>query len=220
MKILTIVMTCGIFATGVALPAALAAPKGKPGVTPPGVPPGQPFQALQKQIDALATRVKTLEAAAPQPGLMWINPLDLRLGAASLLTASLDPVDGVGQDGLVITAVGAATEALQVGAQVPPGFAVTGVKVCYLSGAAGGRVGGAQLVEFAVPPAVPGTVLLNDAFVAPAASASTCADSTTVVSVDPSAGGPLYVSLGLTFTGADSIVIRGIGLQLEPVAGP
>ena len=222
-KFLTTVLTCAFVVGAIAGPG-FAVPKGKPGVTPPGVPPGQPFQALQKEIDALTTRVKALEATAPQPGLMWINPLDLRLGAGSGLTTGLDRLgDGLGQDGLLVTAAGAIdTEAVQVGLQVPPGFAVTGVKVCYVTGAAGGGVSGAQLLQLTLPPALPATTpVLGDPLPVPAtAGTSTCADSTTAISVDPSAGGHLYLSLGLTFKGAESISIRGLGLQLEPVAGP
>jgi hypothetical protein len=109
---------------------------------------------------------------------------------------------------------------VQAGLQVPPGFAVTGVKVCFLPGPAGSRVSGAQLFQFAVPPLVPPVTALDEAFAAPASSASTCIESTGTVSVDPSAGGPLYVSLGLTFTAGESVVIRGVGLHVQPVTGP
>ncbi len=213
------VCACAVLVAGAAFPAS-AAPKGKPGVTPPGVPPGQPFQALQKQIDALAGRVKALEAAAPKAGVMWIDPLSLSLPGTSLGTTSLDPVATGAQQGLAITGAAVGTDVVQVGLQVPLGFAVTGVTVCYLSGANGSSVNNAQLVQFAVPPALPPAVPLTQALAAPGTNVTSCVETTTAVSVDPSAGGPVYLSLGLNFTAIETIVIRGVGLQLEPSAAP
>src|SRR5262249_16306451 len=116
----TLVLTGVVLITGITVPAAQADPKGKPGLTPPGVPPGRPFQALQKEIDALSTRVTTLEALAPQSGLMWVNPLDfLALGSSTL---ALDPTG----PGLDVTGAAAGSDSVQVGLHVPLGFSVTG----------------------------------------------------------------------------------------------
>jgi hypothetical protein len=194
---------------------AHAAPKGKPPVTPPGVPPGQPFQALQKQIDALDGRLDALEAAAPQPGTMWINLLDLKAGAAA---SSLDAMAA----GLVLTAAAAGSDVAQAGLQVPLGFAVTGVTVCYVSGAAGSFIDTVQLLELAVPPAVPPvtTVLASSAPAPPPVGSSDCVDAETAAAVDPSAGGPVFLSLGLTYTAAEAVTLWAIGVQLQPTAGP
>src|SRR5215831_3442941 len=194
-------LLAAVVVTAAAVPSALAAPKGKPGVTPPGVPPGQPFQA-------------------PQPGLMWINPLELTLGFSSTSTAVLDLVGSGTQQGLVVTSTGLTADVLQTGLQVPLGFAITGVRVCYASGATGSFVNAAQLVEFTVPPTLPGATPLNDVLSSPGNATTTCADTTSAVSVDPSAGGPVYLSLGLTFTANEALVIRGVGLHLSPVSHP
>jgi hypothetical protein len=199
-----------VLALGMAVPEALAK-KNPPKNTQ--LPNGRPFQLIQQMIDALDARLDALESAAPEAGLLWINPLDLRggPGVALSLESAVSP-------GLVVA--GAAPDVVQAGLQVPPGFAVTGVKVCYVPGVSGSHVSSVQLLQYDVPPTVP-TVVLNDPFVAPASTDPLCVDTSTVVSVDPSAGGPLFLSLGLSLSALDSISIRGIGLQIEPaVAGP
>ncbi len=191
----------------VAGPPALAAPKGKPGVTPPGVPPGQPFRALQKEIDALQGQIDALK---PQPGLMWINPLDLLAGSSALAlnatTAGLDVATGVVGD------------VLQVGLQVPLGFNVTGAKVCYQEGAQGAFVSGVALLQnpSPVPTAAP-AALVTTSFAAPGVGVVACLDTSPAISVDPSAGGALFLELQITpALFSDVITIRAIGIQLEP----
>jgi hypothetical protein len=188
-----------VLLAGIVVPSALAKPKDK------GVPPGVPFQALQRQIDALDARVDALESLA---GLMWINTLDVRAGTSTL---ALDPAG----PGLLVT--GVADDVLQVGLQVPLGFVIAEVKVCYVAGASGAFINGVSLSQYAVPPTVPPTVL-NAPFVPPgppAAGTLTCIDATPAGPVDPSSG-PVYLSLSIDFPAADAIAIRGIGLQLEP----
>jgi hypothetical protein len=211
----TAVVATAVLIVGVAVPLAHAAPKGKPPLTPPGVPPGQPFQALQRQIDALDVRVDALEAAAPQAGIMWINQLDLKAGTATL---SLDPLAA----GLVITGAGAGVDLAQVGLQVPLGYSLAGVTVCYVSGAAGSFINAVQLFELTVPPAVPPTTTLvaSSAPAPPLAASASCVDAEAAAPVDPSADGPVFLSLGITFNEAEAVVIRAIGLHLEPVSGP
>ncbi len=200
---------CGLLVVAVGVPSALAAPKGKPGITPPGVPPGQPFQALQKEIDQLGARVTGLEAAAPQPGLMWINPLDLRAGTSTLALDATAP-------GLAVSGAGAGSDVVQVGLQVPLGFAVTGVKVCYVSGTAASFLSSVQLLQYAATPVAPPASLVSQSPAAPLASTLTCLDTTPIAGVDPSAGGAMFLSLGVTFNAAEAIVVRAVGLHLEP----
>ena len=202
---------------GTAVPAAFAdkPPKGnKP------VPPGQPFQSLLKLLEALGVRVDALEAAAPQAGVMWINPLALQVvpGGTAGTVASFQAV-GPAAGGLVLTATGAGSDTVQAGVQVPLGFVVTGVTVCYVPGAALSFVSGAQLFQFALPPTAAAQPL-NDALGAPATAAAVCVDSATAVSVDPSAGGPVYLSLPLSFNAGEAVIIRGVGLQLSPISTP
>jgi hypothetical protein len=196
------VSVCAVLVIGAAVPFAFAAPKGKPGVTPPGVPPGQPFQALQKQIDALAVRVKALEDAAPQPGLMWINPLDF------VAVAGAPAILAVAGPGLQVT--GAIGDVVQVGLQVPLGFAVTGARLCYNSALASSV--NVQLLQDTDPPGVSAGLLGSSS--SATAPPVVCVDTTLTSSVDPSAGGAM--SLWLTFTAADTIVIRSVGLSLTP----
>jgi hypothetical protein len=205
---LTALLASAVLIVGLGAPAALA--KGKPGGGPPGVPPGQPFQALQKEIDALAARVTTLEAAAPQPGLMWINPLDLRAATSAVALDATGP-------GLDVTSAGAGSDVVQVGLQVPLGYAVTGVRVCSVSGTASSYVSSVQLLQYAATPTTPPALLASGAPGAPGASTLTCFDTTPIVGVDPSAGGAMFLSLGITFTAADTVVVRAVGVHLEPV---
>jgi hypothetical protein len=203
------VSVCAVLVLGAAIPSAVAAPKGKPPTTPPGVPPGQPFQALQKQIDALSIRVKALEDAAPQPGTMWINPLEFRAGGSTL---GLD----VAGPGLSVTAGAGGVYVAQVGVQVPLGFSITGATVCYVPGASS-SLSSIQILQYGATPALPPSTVLNEVPTgAPAAGAVGCVSTTTAISVDPSAGGAVFLSPGLTFTAADTIVIRSVGLNLTP----
>jgi hypothetical protein len=217
----TAVVVGSALVAGTAVPAAFAAkpPKGdKP------VPPGQPFQALLKLIEALGARVDALEAAAPQEGLLWINPLALQTplsgGVPGIATASFEAIGPAGSAGLVLTASGAGSDVVQAGVQVPLGFVITGVRVCYVPGPALSFVSGVQLFQFAAVPTVPPAQPLNDLLAAPGSTAVLCVDSATVVSVDPSAGGPVYLSLPVTFNGAEAVIIRGVGLHLSPVSAP
>jgi hypothetical protein len=211
----TTVVVAAVLIIGSFAPVAHAAPKGKPPVTPPGVPPGQPFQALQKQIDALDVRLDALEAVAPQAGIMWINQLDLKAGAA---VSSLDAVTA----GLVLTAAGAGGDVARTGLEVPLGYGLTGVTVCYVSGASGSFIDAVEVVEHTVPSTFPPTttVLASSAPVPPAAGSSSCVHAETAAAVDPSAGGPLFLSLGLAYTGADAVTIDAIGIYLEPLGAP
>jgi hypothetical protein len=201
---------------GSALVAGTAA-AGPPGGVPPGkgpkpVPPGVPFQTL----------LKLIEGIAPQPGLLWIDALALQVpppGGTAGATAAVQEVGLSG--GLVVTPAVAGSAVVQAGVQVPLRFAITGVTVCYVPTAAS-FVSGIQLFQFAVPP--PGmTQPLNDALAAPGGTDPVCVDSTTAVSVDPSAGGPVYVSLPLALGAggaADALVIFGVGLHISPIPAP
>jgi hypothetical protein len=203
------VSVCAVIVVGAGLPSAFAAPKGKPPTTPPGVPPGQPFQALQKQIDTLGAavtdldaRVDALEAAAPTAGLMWINHL------AFVAVAGPPTLSIVAGPGLQVTAA-AVNDAVQVGLQVPLGFAVKGAKVCYTATAAFN----VQVLQDPVPPTSAALPLVTSL---PGSSGPVvCVDTSLALPVDPSGGGAM--SLGITLpTVASTVVIRAVGLYLEP----
>lgn len=214
---------CVVIIGGIVVPGALAKPKGKPGVTPPGVPPGQPFQALQRQIDTLNgqvtdldVRVDDLEAAVETlqslSGMMWLNTLDFRAGTSIL---GLDPT----APGLLVTGVVVAADVVRVGLQVPLGFAIAGVRVCYVSGGAGSFVSNIALLQYAAIPATPPATVLTENPLSPGASTLSCVNTISAISIDPSAGGAVYLSLGIAFNAAEAIALRAIGLELEPV-GP
>jgi hypothetical protein len=151
-------------------------------------------------------------ALAKQPALMWINPLDLH---ATLGTLTLAPGNN---PGLVLTTPLSTGDNLLVGLQVPPGFAVTGVRICYEPGAQLSSVGGVTLFQHSVPPTVPATVLLQETFVL-VNNTPLCVDTTTAVSVDPRESGPLFLRMTIHYIAAESITIRGVGLHLDPVGG-
>ena len=219
----TVALAGVVLIAGIAVLPAQADPKGKPGVTPPGVPPGKPFQALQSEINGLTTQVNTLttevttltsrvaalEALAPKPGIMWINTLDfLQKGTSALGLDTTGP-------GLDVKGAGAGSDTVQVGLQVPLGFSVTGARVCYVPGTLGSFISSVALLQYAATPATPPTAVVDTPFAASPGVLS-CVDTTPAVSVDPSAGGALYLSLGITFTAAESVVIRAVGLHLTP----
>lgn len=99
---------------------------------------------------------------------------------------------------------------------MPLGFAVTGAKVCYVSGALASFISSVQLVQYGATPTVPPATLVNQSFAAPLATTLSCLDTTPITGVDPSAGGAMFLSLGITFNAAEAIVIRAVGLHLEP----
>src|SRR5260370_12224461 len=117
----------GAMLIGPAIPPAATVPQGKPrGASPPGLPPGRPFQILQNEINALQTQfnglqnqvngiqtevntlqteVAALKAAASAPALVWINHTALLPRAKAVVATSFNtttPADRVGLAGLVL----------------------------------------------------------------------------------------------------------------------
>src|SRR5262249_42379668 len=68
-------------------------------------------------------------------------------------------------------------------------------------------------------PATPPSTAVNTPFAA-SPGALSCVDTTPAVAVDPSTGGALYLSLGITFTAAESVVIPPVGLHPPPYTLP
>jgi len=219
----------GVLVIGLAVLSAVAEPH--------GVPPGQPFQALQKQINALAARVAALtaadsaldariaalEAAAREPALVWINHVALLSGDTTVVTTSFNSTSsgvGGGLAGLVIhsTTTGdrdsfGGNKVVWRALEVPPHFLIKSVRVCYELSSAGSFISQIRLARVQDPPKS-ALVLLDDAthLTNPG---PVCVDSAST-SVDPSLGAVLLdlrVNFGNT---ADTIVIRGLGLHLQP----
>ena len=201
-------LATAVLVVGVGVPAALAKNNKPPKKTE--LPNGQPFKLIQQMIDGLDARVDALEAAAPAAGTLWINPFDLIATTGPVVLTAAPS----GTPGLVVAAAGADT--LQVGAQVPPGFGVTGAIVCYIAGLGGGSVSSLALAQNDIEPPFGSVVLVNTAPPAPGAGTESCVQTAALdTPADPSADGPLYVAVG--FSGPGSITIRGIGLLLSPL---
>jgi hypothetical protein len=121
LKLLASFLAVAIFVLGAAVPAAHA--KKPPKNTQ--LPNGRPFQIIQGMFNDVDERLDKLEANAPKAGTMWINPLDLTPGlSTTTLSAAPFPTPGL------IVSAGVA-DVLQVGLQVPLGFAIAGARVCY-----------------------------------------------------------------------------------------
>ncbi len=211
------------------LPVSLAS-QGNPNGTPPGLPPGQPFQFLQNEINGLQSQINTLgaqvaalQAAASAPALVWINHLALLSGDTTDLTTSFNSTSsgvGGGLAGLVIQSASTGSTFPSGGnkvvwraLEVPPRFLITSVRVCYELTSSSSFITQIRLAQVQDPPST-ALVILDDG--TPLTNPGpVCVDSA-ATSVDPSLGAVLLdlrVNFGST---ADKIVIRGLGLHLEP----
>ena len=138
----------------------------------------------------------------PQTGIMWINHLELLPGDSSVIMSNT-----TGD-----TATGGGNKVVEKGLQVPPGFLITGVRVCYELSNARSFIDQIRLSQVQDPP---GTALvqLDDAthLVNPG---PVCVDSAPTT-VNPELGAvrlDLRVNFGDT---SDKIVVRAVGLDLE-----
>src|SRR5947199_10008455 len=138
----------------------------------------------------------------PQTGIMWINHLELLPGDSSVIMSNT-----TGD-----TATGGGNKVVEKGLQVPPGFLITGVRVCYELSNARSFIDQIRLSQVQDPP---GTALvqLDDAthLVNPGPG---CVDSAPTT-VHPQLGAvrlDLRVNFGDT---SDKIVVRAVGLHLE-----
>src|SRR5438132_215231 len=138
----------------------------------------------------------------PQTGIMWINHLELLPGDSSVIMSNT-----TGD-----TATGGGNKVVEKGLQLPPGFLITGVRVCYELSNARSFIDQIRLSQVQDPP---GTALvqLDDAthLVNPD---PVCVDSAPTT-VNPELGAvrlDLRVNFGDTF---DKIVVRAVGLHLE-----
>ena len=155
-----------------------------------------------------------------QPSVMWINHLDLLPGDPSVVTAfnAINSGLGGGLSGLIImstttgdTANGGGNKVVEKGLEVPPGFLITGVRVCYELSSARTFIDDIRLAQVQDPPST-ALVLLDDSTqrVNPG---PICVDSATTT-VDPSLGG-VRLDLRVNFGDpTDRIVVRAVALHL------
>ena len=174
-----------------------------------------------------------LLGAAPQAAhaqtTQWIDHLSFLAGDPSVLVSfnAVDSGVGTGLSGLIIESTTPGEEAdggggkvVQTALQVPPGFFVDGVRVCYELSDADSFISQIRLAQVQDPPAL-ALVLLDDSTDL-VDSGPVCLDSASPPSgpIDPVAGA-LLLSLRVNFGDtADRIVLRGVALNLERAFDP
>jgi len=168
------------------------------------------------------------KAQAPAKGharrtVMWVNHVAFLAGDTSVITsfnAISSGVAGVLSSLLIKstttgdTAPSGGNKVVEMGLEVPPGFIIKGVRVCYELSNRRSFITQIQLAQVQNPPSS-ATVLLDDG-TDQTNPGPVCVDSTPT-SVDPSLGSVL-LSLRVNFGNtADRIVVRAVGLLLKSV---
>ena len=154
--------------------------------------------------------------------VMWVNPLDLLPGDASVTTTFDAVSSGVG-GGLAALVVHSSTsgengssggnKVVWMGLEVPPGWRITGVRVCYELTNKRSFISQIRLDQLQDPPKT-AIVLLDDGTDLTNAG-PVCVDSK-AADIDPAAGA-VFLSFRVNFGNvADLIAIRGVGLHLAP----
>lgn len=173
-----------------------------------------------------STKAKTKVTQAISPSrktVMWINHFDLLPGDSSVTTSFNAVSSGVGGGltGLVIqssttgeNATGGGNKVVHMGLQVPPGFLIKGVRVCYELSNKRSFISQIRLAQVQNPPQS-ASVLLDDG-TDQTNPGPICKDSATTT-VDPGLG-EVLISLRVNFGNtSDKIVVRALGLHLSPV---
>lgn len=151
---------------------------------------------------------------------MWINPLEMLAGDPTVKTSfnAISSGVGGGLSGLIIqatttgdTAGGGGNRVVETGLQVPPGFLVKGVRVCYESSNKRSFISQIRLSQVQNPPS--SAIVRLDDGTDHTNAGPICVDSQ-ATSVNPSQGA-IFLSLRLNFGNtADRIVIRALGLYV------
>src|SRR5947209_2947398 len=158
-------------------------------------------------------------ATAKKAHLMWIDHLALLPGDPSVHTSfnAVNSGVGGGLSGLIIQssttgdqAQGGGNKVVETALEVPPGFHITGVRICFENSNPRTFISQTRLSQVQNPPST-AVVKLDDATHLNQ-TGPVCVDSQTT-SVDPS-DGSVSLSLRLNFQDtSDKIVIRGLGLH-------
>jgi hypothetical protein len=153
--------------------------------------------------------------------VMWIDHLSLLAGDPSVQVSFNAISSGVGSglSGLVIqsttigdTGASGGNKIVWTALEVPPGFKVTGVRVCYENSNRRTFIDQVRLAQVQNPPSS-ALVLLDDPTHLNHAG-PICVDSASASPIDPQAGA-LLLDLRVNFENtADKIVVRGLGLHL------
>jgi hypothetical protein len=158
----------------------------------------------------------------PKGHVMWIDHLALLPGDPSVKTSfnAINSGVGGGLSGLIIQstttgdqAQGGGNKVVETAVEVPPGFQITGVRICFENSNPRSFISQTRLAQVQNPPST-AVVKLDDPTHHNQAG-PVCVDSQPT-SVDPSAGAVL-LSLRVNFGDtSDKIVIRGLALHLTP----
>ena len=152
---------------------------------------------------------------------MWINHLDLVPGDPSVLTSfnAVNSGVGGGLSGLIImssttgdTATGGGNKVVEKGLQVPPGYLITGVRICYELSNQRSFIDQIRLAQVQDPPSS-ALVRLDDA--THLTNAGPVCVNSAPTTIDPELGAvrlDLRVSFGDI---SDKIVVRAVALHLE-----
>lgn len=161
--------------------------------------------------------------AANKTPIMWINHFDLLPGDPSVKTSFNAVSSGVGGGltALVIestttgeNAQGGGNKVVHMGLQVPPGYSIRGVRVCYELSNKRSFISQIRLAQVQTPPQ--SAVVLLDDGTDQTNPGPICVDST-ATSIDPAAG-EVILSLRVNFGNtSDKIAVRALGLHLSPV---
>jgi hypothetical protein len=155
--------------------------------------------------------------------VMWVNHFDLLPGDPSVKTSfnAVNSGVGGGLTGLVIQssttgeeAQGGGNKVVHMGLQVPPGYSIRGVRVCYELTNKRSFISQIRLSQVQDPPQS-AIVMLDDA-TDQTNPGPICVDSG-ATNVDPNKG-EVLIDLRVNFGNtADKIVVRALGLHLSPL---
>jgi prefoldin subunit 5 len=173
------------------------------------------INALNTGASALDARIDALETAAPQPHLLWIPHADARPREAHNLVTSFGMPIGTTTGFVIRPTITGTDRILEQGVQVPPGFGIRKIALCYQSSNAVSFISHIKLTQMIGPDSY--TEVLSDDN-NKMSTAPTCVDSTPALNIVDPRQGPVRLNLGVTFTSvAHLIMIRAIGLYLEPI---
>ena len=175
------------------------------------------------RLPAAAAALALAVPAVQADELLWIDHLGMLAGDPSV-SVSFNAINsgvGGGLSGLIVEsstlgedAEGGGNKVVETAVQVPPGYLVDGVRVCYEYSSAASFISQVRLAQVQDPPDT-ASVLLDDGtdLLDPG---PVCVDSAApfAETIDP-APGALLLSLRVNFGDtADRIVVRGVALHL------
>jgi hypothetical protein len=158
----------------------------------------------------------------PRKTIMWVNHFDLLSGDPSVMTSfnAISSGVGGGLTGLVIQSSttgengqGGGNKVVHMGLEVPPGYLIKGVRVCYELSNTRSFISQIRLAQVQTPPQ--SAIVRLDDGTDQTSPGPICVDSATTT-VNPRLGAVL-LSLRVNFGDtSDKIVVRALGLHLSP----